>query len=249
MPTPKWKLVVDVGSAPPKPDDGKVTDTRVQDVLKILADHTPTHRNSPYSPYLPGFTSLRLLLLKRNRSKDENDIMSTMLDSYSSYLSSGKEAGEIALMMARDYMLLTQLPNQIGSSLAPSFQSYQQNQQLPQQHRIQQVLQPQLSHLHAGVANQFQQQQMQQMDIFQHSTKLQNGTSPVPIGTGLNPNLMGTTGTILENSLSAFAPHALPNGVNGIAALTQLAQQHHNPNGNNSIFSNSVMGRPNGQEK
>jgi hypothetical protein len=249
MPTPKWKLVVDVGSAPPKFDDAKATDTRVQDVLKLLAEHTPTHRNSPYSPYLPGFTSLRLLMLKRTRTKDDNGILSTMLESYSSYLSSGKESGEIAWMMARDYMLLTQLPNQIGSSMAPSLQSYHQIQQVPPQHRVQQVLQPQLSQLQPAIANQFQQQQMQQIGALQHAAQLQSGSSPVPFGAGLNPNFMGTAGTLFENSLSSFGPHAVPNGVNGIATLNELAQQHHNANGGNCLFHSSAMSRPNGQEK
>jgi hypothetical protein len=243
MPTPKWKLVVDVGSAPPKPDDEKATDSRVLDVLKLLAEHTPTHRNSPYSTYLPGFTSLRLLMLKRNRTKDDNDTLSTMLESYTSYLTSRKEPGEIAWMVARDYMLLTQLPNQIGSSIAPALQPYQQIQQLPPQHRIQQVLQPQLSQVQPAVANQFQQQHMP------HASQLQSGVSPLPISAGLNPNFMATAGTLVENSFSSFGSHLFPNGVNGIAALTQLAQQHHKAHGNNSVFSSSVIGRPNGEEK
>jgi hypothetical protein len=247
MPTPKWKLVVDVGSAPPKPNDAKATDTRVQDVLRLLAEHTPTHRNSPYSPYLPGFTSLRLLMLQRNRTKDDNDTLSTMLESYSSYLSSGKDPGEIAWMMARDFMLLTQLPNQIGSSIAPSLQQYQQNQHLPQQHRIQQVIQPQVGQLQPVITNQFQLQRLQHIESLHHATQRTSGASPVPIGVGLNQNFVGTAGTMLD-SLS-FGPHSVPNGLNGNAALTQLTQQHHNTKGNNSVFPSSALGRLNGQEK
>lgn len=257
MPTPKWKLVVDVGSAPPKPDDAKATDKRVQDVLKLLAEHTPTHRNSPYSPYLPGFTSLRLLMLKRNRSNDDDDLLSTMLASYSSYLASGRERGEIAWMMARDYMVFTQPSNQLSSALAPSlppFQS-QQNHQLASQQLVQQVLQPQLGQLQPGanqIQNQFHQQQMQQIEVLQHAASLQSGTSPVPLGPGLNPGFMGVAGAMGTSSLSALghlAPRAGPNASNSIAALTQLAQQQHNTLGNNSLFPSSLSQSKGQQEK
>jgi hypothetical protein len=89
MPTPKWKLVVDVGAAPPKPENAKPVDRRVADLLKLMAEHIPTHRNSPNSPYLPGFTSLRLLLVKQTKTPEEADLMITVLESYLSYLSSG----------------------------------------------------------------------------------------------------------------------------------------------------------------
>lgn len=257
MPTPKWKLVVDVGSAPPKPDDAKATDKRVQDVLKLLAEHTPTHRNSPYSPYLPGFTSLRLVLLKRNRTKEDDDVLSTMLESYSSYLASGKEPSEIAWMMARDYMLLTQPTSQIcGSTMAPSMQSFQHAS-----NQLQQVLQPQLGQLQGNVnshVNQFQPQQMQQLGALQHASHFQMGTSPVPFGAGLNPSFMGAPSAVGANALSALghlAPHAGANGANGMAALTHLVrqqQQHNgigNTNNNNSTFPNPAMSQPKGQEK
>jgi hypothetical protein len=41
MPTPKWKLVVDIGLAPPKEDrDGRPTDIRVEEVLKLVSENT-----------------------------------------------------------------------------------------------------------------------------------------------------------------------------------------------------------------
>ncbi|KAG7350410.1 hypothetical protein IV203_009770 [Nitzschia inconspicua] len=247
MPTPKWKLVVDVGSAPPTPDDAKGTDKRVQEVLKLLAEHTPTHRNSPYSPYLPGFTSLRLLLLKRNRTSHDDDLLSTMLESYSSYLGSGREPVEIAWMMARDYMLLTQPSNQMnGSSFVPLLQSFQPVQNPPQQQ--QQNLQLQIGNVQpsSAIPNQFQHQQLQQIEALHHAAQLQNGTSPVPLGAGLNPSFIGANSMSL---LGHFAPNAGANGgANGLAALTHFARQHHSGLGNNSLFPSST-GHPKGQEK
>jgi len=166
MPTPKWKLVVDIGTAPPKLDQ-KVADRRIPDMLKLLAENIPTHRNSPFSPYLPGFTALRLLLLKRNRTSEETDLANTMLDSYSSYLTSGRNSSETAWMVARDYMLMTQSSGQQNPVMPLTHQSQPQILQLPnttqQQHHTQQVqqqpLQQQLNQIHTVATVQQQQQQ------------------------------------------------------------------------------------------
>lgn len=140
MPTPKWKLVVDVGDAPPKTESsGKPVDSRVSDVLRLLAEHVPTHRNSPYSPYLPGFTALRMLLVKQVKTPEEEDLMSTTLESYSSYLSSGRRDSEIAWMIARDFMLLSQ-------SSSGSRQRQQQSQQQQQQQQQNQAANIQIQH-------------------------------------------------------------------------------------------------------
>lgn len=41
MPTPKWKLVVDVGvTAPKEVDTGIPTDSRIGEVLNLLVEHT-----------------------------------------------------------------------------------------------------------------------------------------------------------------------------------------------------------------
>jgi len=132
MPTPKWKLVVDIGSVPPKLDE-KATDRRIPDMLKMLAENIPTHLNSPFAPYLPGFTALRLLLLKRNRINEDNDLANTILDSYSSYLASGRNSSETAWMVARDFMLLTQTSTQ-HSTLMPTAVPPIHQQQPLQQH-------------------------------------------------------------------------------------------------------------------
>ena len=181
MPTPKWKLVVDVGSTPPaKSDDSKPVDKRISEVLKLLADHTPTHRNSPYSPYLPGFTSLRLLLLKRAKTKEDEDTIGTMLESYSSYLSSGKSNSETAWMIARDFMLLTQPASRQGQVVMPQTQSsiqQQQNQALQQSIQQQQQLQAALQAnmlQQNGAANAFQNQFLQQQQQALQLQQMQN---------------------------------------------------------------------------
>lgn len=118
----------------------------------------PTHRDSPYSPYLPGFTSLRLLLLKQARTKEETDLISTIVESFSSYNASGRSNSETAWMIARDYMLLSQ---------SVSATEPQQVQQLATQ------LTQQVQHQSAIDQAQYQtvqqaQQQVQQMHHVQH---------------------------------------------------------------------------------
>ena len=124
MPTPKWKLVVDLG-APAKPEIeqaaaiGEQMDTRANDLLLLMRTYTPADKTSPLAVYLPGFTSLRLLLEKITKTPREEELAQTLVESYSSYCQSGRTPSDVAWMVARDYMLLSQ--------------HNQQQQQQPQQ--------------------------------------------------------------------------------------------------------------------
>ena len=79
-----------------------------------------SHRSIPYSAYLPGFEALRQLLVKYDKTDDESDMLRTTLDSYTSYLSSGRKREEIAWMIARDFMLLSQPKNQSAPASSSS---------------------------------------------------------------------------------------------------------------------------------
>jgi hypothetical protein len=87
---------------------GKPKDTRADEVLSLLGKYMPSDGMSPLSPYVSGFMSLRLLLLRSTRTAEEQDVVSTMLDSYSSYSSGGRDESDIAVMLARDFLFLTQ---------------------------------------------------------------------------------------------------------------------------------------------
>jgi hypothetical protein len=177
MPTPKWKLVVDIGAAAPKPEN-KTADRRISDVLKVLTDFVPTQKNSPYAPYLPGFTSLPLLLLKQSRTQQESDLLTTILDSYSSYLTSGRSNSETAWMIARDYMVLSQTNS--FSQPQQQLQASQHPGQLLQHHPHQPMESLGMAHhqeqnQHAGIS-QLQQQgsmgQLHQQSQLQHNAAL-----------------------------------------------------------------------------
>jgi hypothetical protein len=198
MPTPKWKLVVDVGAKPPKPDNAAIADRRAPDLLKLLAEHIPTHRNSPYSPYLPGFTSLRLLLLKQTKTPEEKDLLGTVLESYSSYLSSGRSNSETAWMIARDFMLLSR------TSTTRLQQNRAQDSQIPSIHQ-----QP-VQHLQGRPIHQFQPEQhmqhgakssMQQRQQLQPTQQLQGHVQHMQQASRLLQPLEASTLTSAHSSL------------------------------------------------
>ena len=100
---------------------GGQVDSRANDLLLLMRTYTPADKNSPLAVYLPGFTSLRLLLEMRSKSPREEELAQTLVESYSSYCQSGRTPSDVAWMVARDYMLLSQ------------HQQPQQHQQLSQQ--------------------------------------------------------------------------------------------------------------------
>jgi hypothetical protein len=144
MPSPKWKLVVDIGEPEPvgpniqshssaqqsmttghnsnlehdcRSDmgndtsdsrEGRHTESAVDQVISLLGEFMPSDSSSPLSSLLPGFMSLRLMLLRPNKSSEEQDIMRTMLGSYASYSAGGRTKSDIAIMLARDFMFLVQ---------------------------------------------------------------------------------------------------------------------------------------------
>jgi len=144
MPSPKWKLVVDLGeSEAAKPaatrsetltdngarsgnstevsDNGSYAekspptasrDSRIDDVVSLLGELMPSDPNSPLATYLSGFMSLRLLLLRPNRNQEEEELARTMLDSYTSYSQGGRSRDDIGVMLARDFMFLSQQKTQ-----------------------------------------------------------------------------------------------------------------------------------------
>lgn len=140
LPSPKWKLVVDIGEDDPLvaadspvaqsvntnavhstldlSDSGSVgekitagsvgKDHRIDEIVSLLGELMPSDPSSALAPYLSGFMSLRLLLLRTSRTPEEEDHARTMLDSYSSYSQGGRPRADIGVMLARDYMFLCQ---------------------------------------------------------------------------------------------------------------------------------------------
>ena len=221
MPSPKWKLVVDVGQQPqqaqqvptqqaaasqqqvaPQAQQPQQVQPQQQgngappagpaaltsEVISIFGEHMPSDPNDPAFAYLQGFMSLRLLLLRSSRTEQEQDIVNTILSSYSSYKAGGRTRPDIALMLARDFMFLNQQQPQ---------QMHQQQQQ--QQQPLMQQQQMQMQQSYAPAPAHVQQQQQQQM---------------------FSPTLSSTSAGSAMNSMPPPSPH----GSSG-----SLMQQQHLP--------------------
>ena len=117
-----------VGNSSPK-------DQRIDHVVSLLGEYMPSDPGSPLASYLPGFMSLRLMLLRPTRSHDEEELMRTVLASFSSYTGSGRPNCDIAVMLARDYMFLTQQqPHQMMGMGQTSHQGNNQVASMPSSH-------------------------------------------------------------------------------------------------------------------
>ncbi len=157
MPSPKWKLVVDVGLVSSHDSMGEDYEggSDARELADLISNQMPDDKNSPLAGLLPGFTSLRLLLLKPNRTERENELLDRALSLYRQYKQSGHAEESLASMICRDFMQLsrqdsthnTTTRNQSasyryssndGSSMLPS-QSMNESQPIPSaQHMKQQ---------------------------------------------------------------------------------------------------------------
>ena len=88
----------------PKPS----MDSQIDHVISLLGEFMPSDPDSPLATYLQGFMSLRLMLLRPSKSAEEEEMIRTMLGSYSSYIASGRAKQDIALNLARDFLFLNQ---------------------------------------------------------------------------------------------------------------------------------------------
>eukprot|EP00585_Thalassiosira_rotula_P011499 CAMPEP_0196139954 /NCGR_PEP_ID=MMETSP0910-20130528/7044_1 /TAXON_ID=49265 /ORGANISM="Thalassiosira rotula, Strain GSO102" /LENGTH=580 /DNA_ID=CAMNT_0041400749 /DNA_START=52 /DNA_END=1794 /DNA_ORIENTATION=- len=139
------------GGAPPPSDPPMLT----SEVISIFGEHMPSDPSNPAFAYLQGFMSLRLLLLRSSRSDHEQDVVNTILSSYSSYKAGGRTRPDIALMLARDFMFLNQQQQQHHQQPSMQSQMQQQHPQAPQHSQAQQqppmhTMQPQQQQVNNG---------------------------------------------------------------------------------------------------
>lgn len=158
LPTPAWKLVIDLGSPSnqpqlaPEPEvttltsssqiaeqaivDQSKKDPRIDEIVSILGEHMPSDTISNMASYIQGFMTLRLLLLRPQVSWNEqdNEVIRIMVGSYSSYSSSGRARKDIALLLARDYMFLMQNRSSAPAAASVPMSSNNNTPSLSSQH-------------------------------------------------------------------------------------------------------------------
>jgi len=171
IPSPKWKLVVDVASdiashSQPYNNNSKMAsnniqqnyasneqEKRINEIIYLLGEHMPSDPSSPLAAYAQFYMSLRLMLLKNVRSDQETEWIRILLGSYSSYASADRSYHDIAVLLARDFMFLQQQSQQSST---------------PQQH-------PNAMHLQQQNSMQVMQNSMQQCQVAQMR---QSNTNP-----------------------------------------------------------------------
>jgi len=136
MPTPKWKLVVDVSIAKAKDPTKSLTlqqsastteaesdnetantsDTVIDSIIRLLGNEMPSNPGCAITAQVQNLMYLRLLLLRTRRSNQEDEIVNTIIGSYSSYSKSGRSNRDISVMLAQDFMFLTQSQQSVSRS-------------------------------------------------------------------------------------------------------------------------------------
>jgi hypothetical protein len=80
----------------------------LRELLVLIQKCMPADKNSEFASFLPGFTSLRLLLSQETRSSREEDLLKSILAVFASYKKNGQRSeANVAVLTARDFMLLS----------------------------------------------------------------------------------------------------------------------------------------------
>ncbi|KAL3791761.1 hypothetical protein HJC23_007528 [Cyclotella cryptica] len=76
---------------------------KIRALISFLGENMPSNDTSPLSSQLHNIMSLRLVLLRTNRTREENHLVDSMLILFESYLSANRSATDTTLMLARDF--------------------------------------------------------------------------------------------------------------------------------------------------
>lgn len=78
------------------------------ELLVLIQKCMPSDKKSPFASFLPGFTSLRLLLIQQTRTAREDELLKSILSSYASYKRGGLRSEiDMAVSSARDFMMMS----------------------------------------------------------------------------------------------------------------------------------------------
>lgn len=86
------------------------TDDQITQIINILGDELSDINAAPSK--VQNLTGLRLFLLKSTLTQQEEEIKTTLLSSFSSYLGCGRPNSDIAVMLGRDFSFLIGNPSQ-----------------------------------------------------------------------------------------------------------------------------------------
>ena len=79
------------------------THDKTRSLVALLCENMPSDDASPLSSQLNNIMALRLLLLRKNRHPNEEDLVESMLVLFESYHAAQRSSTDIAMMLARDF--------------------------------------------------------------------------------------------------------------------------------------------------
>jgi hypothetical protein len=88
------------------PDSDK--SKRIMKLIVLLQENMPSDLSSPLGVHLNSMMCLRMLLLGRARSEEEEQLVETVLVLHESYSAAGRTSQDIAFLVTRDYNFHTQ---------------------------------------------------------------------------------------------------------------------------------------------
>lgn len=101
---------MDIGVGPPE-KLGEMSDEEAHlqhELLLLIQKYTPADKKSPHALFLPGFTSLRLLLIQQPRSVREDELLKSIVAVYAQHKKGGQRSEvDIAVSTARDFMVMS----------------------------------------------------------------------------------------------------------------------------------------------
>lgn len=80
-----------------------VAQDRIRALVSFLCENMPSNDASPLASQLNNIMNLRLLLLRRNRSPEEDHLVESMLVLFESYLAAQRSPDDTTMMLARDF--------------------------------------------------------------------------------------------------------------------------------------------------
>ena len=143
----------------------------------------PSDISSPLGEQIQSMMSLRMLLLKKNRDAEEEDLIDSILMLFDSYVKAGRSRPDMTLMLARDFgfhvmqhaqMQQQQTAMQRQVSIPAGMDQHQPGQHQPGQHQPQEPP-THLDHMHHG--EQQDQHQIDQSDSSRPATNTFVGSS------------------------------------------------------------------------
>lgn len=160
--------------------DGAHNETQIKNLISLLGENMPSDSTSPLGQQINDLMSLRLVLLRKNRTLEEQQLVDAILVLFESYVAAGRSSKDIALLVCRDFLF-----------------HKEQNERLSL-----------LQHQQMSLSGQQQQQQLQHMNQHQAGLGLMQNSIFQTLG-GLSQSLPSTHSLVGAQQAALYPQLAL----------------------------------------